>query len=197
MNNMNTTFFRIFFVGAFALLMAGCSQKQTESEKLVQQVMDEVITRLYATMNEEELEAIDQQNAMSLFSEEDLKVLSTRHWVFDVNVPVVVSLMRSKSQKIMPFWIESSGFVKTGLEMRNDYHTYEVWQKEFGRGTVELGINGFENFAYHYFVAVAPQKETKNLQLSNFIPENQYVGVLDGGAFTYHDWTELVLQDVP
>ena len=197
MNKLSIRFFRIVFVSAFALALVSCSQNQAPSVKSVEQVMDEVITRLYETMSEEELEAIDQQKVMSLFSEEDLKVLSTRHWVFDVNVPVVVSLMRSKSQKIMPFWLESSGFVKTGLEMRNDYHTYEVWQKEFGRGTVELGINGFENFAYHYFVSVAPQKETKNLQLSNFIPENQFVGVLDDGAFTYHDWTELVLQDVP
>src|SRR5690606_20441689 len=114
-----------------------------------------------------------------------LKVLSARHWVFDANVPVVVSLMRSKSQKVMPFWLESAGFEKTDMEMRNEYHTYEVWQKKIDKGTVELGINGFDNFAYHYFVAVAPQNENDRLELSNFIPENQYVGVLDNGAFTY------------
>ncbi len=51
-------------------------------------MMDEVITRLYATMNEDELAAIDRQTAMSLFSEADLEVLSIRHWVFNVNVPV-------------------------------------------------------------------------------------------------------------
>ncbi len=197
MNKLNFRLFRIVLYSVFVLALAGCSQKQTPSAKTVEQVMDEVITRLYAAMNEEELAAIDQQSAMSLFSEADLEVLATRHWVFDVNVPVVVSVMRSKSQKIMPFWLESSGFEKTDMEMRNDFHTYEVWQKEIGKGTVELGINGFENFAYHYFVAVAPQNQNDQLELSNFIPENQYVGVLDDGAFTYHDWTELVLTDVP
>ena len=30
-----------------------------------------------------------------------------------------------------------------------------------------------------------------------FFPEKQFVGVLDNGAFTYHDWDELVLTDVP
>ncbi len=197
MNKMKFGFFEIVFIGVTALVLAGCSHSQAPSVKSVEQVMDEVITRLYDTMSEEELEAIDQQKAMSLFSEEDLKVLSARHWVFEANVPVVVSLMRSKSQKVMPFWLESAGFEKTDMEMRNEYHTYEVWQKKIDKGTVELGINGFDNFAYHYFVAVAPQNKNDRLELSNFIPENQYVGVLDNGAFTYHDWTELVLQDVP
>lgn len=197
MNKLNIRFLRIVFVSAFALALAGCLQKPTPSVKTVEQVMEEVITRLYATMSEEELEAIDQQKAMSLFGEEDLKVLSTRHWVFDGNVPVVVSVMRSTSQKTMPFWLETSGFKNTYMEMRNEYHTYEVWQKEFDKGTVELGINGFENFAYHYFVAVAPQNENNHLELTCSIPENQYVGVLDDSVFTYHDWTELVLMDVP
>lgn len=197
MQKTNRTLFSLVFMGIFALLFFGCSQSNPEPEKSVQQVMDEVITRLYATMNEDELAAIDQQTAMSLFSEADLEVLSTRHWVFDVNVPVVVSIMRSKNQKIIPFWLESSGFVKTELEMRNEYNTYEVWQKKFDKGAVELGINGFENFAYHYFVSVAPQNENDRLELSCSIPENQYVGVLDNSVLTYHDWTELVLMDVP
>lgn len=197
MQKTRKTYFSLFFTGIFALTFLACSHSTPESEKSVQQVMDEVITRLYATMNEEELTVIDQQKALSLFDETDLEVLSTRHWVFDVNVPVVVSVMRSTSQKTLPFWLKSSGFVKTEMDMRNEYHTYEVWQKEFDKGTVELGINGFENFAYHYFVAVAPQNENDQLELSNFIPENQYVGVLKDGAFTYHDWTELVLTNVP
>ena len=191
------TYFRIFLISVLALAVLACSQPQPESEKSVQQVMDEVITRLYATMGEEELAAIDQQTAMSLFTEADLEVLSTRHWVFDVNVPAVVSVMRSTQQKTLPFWLKPAGFEKTDLEMRNEYHTYEVWQKEFDKGTIELGINGFENFAYHYFVSVAPQNENEQLELSNFIPDDQYVVVLDDGAFTYHDWTELILQDVP
>ena len=194
---MNRGYFRMVFTSVISVVLMACSQPQTTPEKSVEQVMDEVITRLYATMSEDELEAIDHQKALLLFDETGLEVLSTRHWVFDVNVPVVVSIMRSKSQKIMPFWLESGGFVKTDLEMRNEYRNYEVWQKEFEKGTVELGINGFENFAYHYFISVAPQNENDRLELSNFIPENQYVGVMDDGAFTYHDWTELVLQDVP
>jgi Icc-related predicted phosphoesterase len=188
---------QVFQLVVAGLLMFACSDVKTGQKKSVEAVMDEMVTQLYETMNEEELAAIDHRQAISFFDEKDLEILSTRHWVFDVNVPVVVSIMRSTQQKILPFWLEPAGFKKTNLEMRNEYHTYEVWQKEFDKGTVELGINGFGNFGYHYFVSVAPQNENDQLELSNFIPENQYGGVLDDGAFTYHDWTELTLMDVP
>jgi predicted phosphodiesterase len=117
--------------------------------------------------------------------------------MFDVNVPVIVSIMRSEEQKIIPFWLIPSGFVKTDKTMSNEQITYEVWQKKFEAGHVGLGINGFEDYMLHYFVSVAPVNKNDPLQLTNFFPENQYVGTLSDSAFTYHDWTELVLRNVP
>jgi hypothetical protein len=180
----------------FALLilgMASCVQK----EKSVKDVLDKVIGELYRTMGPKELTELDQDRVMSLFTDGEKEILSTRHWMFTVNVPVIVSVMRSGEQKITPFWLTKSGFVKTDKTMKNEQTTYEVWQKSFGAGPVGLGVNGFENFMLHYFVSVAPQRKTDYLELSNFFPAHQYVGVLDDGAFTYHDWDELVLKDVP
>ena len=178
-------------------LLFACSSDQVAESREVAQIMDETITRVYATMSEDEINAFDQQQVLSLFSEADLQVLATRHWVFDVNVPAVVSVIRSTGQKTLPFWLEPSGFVKTNLVMENNMHSYEVWQKKVDSGTVELGINGFENFTYHYFVAVAPQDKNQQLELSVAVPQNQYIGTLDEGAFTYHDWSELRLKNVP
>jgi acid phosphatase type 7 len=197
MKKLNDIYIKLVFLTTTVFFLLNCVSRPVPSQKTVGRVMDETITKLYATLEEEELNALDQQQVMSLFSESDLQVLATRHWVFDVNVPVVVSVMRSTSQKELPFWLEPSGFERTDMEMQNDFHTYEVWQKDFDAGIVELGINGFENFTYHYFVSVAPQVEGQPLEISVEIPENQYTGVLDDGAFTYHDWTELVLKNVP
>jgi len=197
MKKLNDMFIKLVFLNVTMSFLLSCVPRTEPSQKTVAQVMDETITQLYATMEEEQLNALDQQKAMSLLSEDDRQILATRHWVFDVNVPVVVSVMRSKNQKELPFWLEPAGFERTDMEMQNDFHTYEVWQKEFDAGTVELGINGFENFTYHYFVSVAPQDSGQQLQISTNIPANQYVGILDEGAFTYHDWTELVLKNVP
>src|SRR5690606_18369395 len=117
-------------------------------------------------MSEEEIKALDYDQVFTLLDDNDLEVLSQRHWVFDVNVPAKVYIMRSKKQDKIPFWLEPSGFTKTNLEMENDMHTYEVWEKTVEAGTVELGINGFENFTYHYFVAVAPLNDADRLEIS-------------------------------
>ena len=181
----------VFYI--FLTTLVSC----TTREETVKEVMDKTISTLYMTMNEKELSELDYEKVFSLFSEKDKEVLSNRHWVFDVNVPVVVSVMRSTKQEIVPFWLPASGFIKTDMVMKNEQTVYEVWQKSFRAGTVGLGINGFEYYTLHYFVSVAPKNENDQVELSNFFPENQYVGILKDGAFTYHDWTELVLMDVP
>jgi hypothetical protein len=178
----------------FSILVFCQPKQETES---VKQVMDKTISGLYKTMDAEQLSNLKYEQVMALFSSEDLQALATRHWMFSVNVPVVVSIMRSTEQKDIPFWLSESGFKKTEMKMNNEQVTYEVWQKPFEAGKIGLGINGFENYMLHYFISVAPQNKSDQLELSNFFPENQYVGVLEDSAFVYHDWDELVLRHVP
>lgn len=170
---------------------------EKQRELTVKEVISEKVAELYQTKNQEELTALTYEEALGMFSPEEKKILATRHWMFDVNVPVVVSVIRSKKQEIVPFWLPENGFKKTDLSVSNEMTEYEIWQKPFDTGRVGLGINGLENYSLHYFVCVGPQKKGDQLKLSNFYPENQYVGTMDDGAFTYHDWTELVLTDVP
>jgi hypothetical protein len=172
---------------------SSCIKKETS----VQEVMNRVISQLYKTAGKDELEKLDNDKVMALFSAEDKEVLSTKHWMFDANVPVIVSVMRSKDQKTIPFWLETKGFKNTGMTMKNEHCTYEIWQKSFPAGRVGLGIHGFDNAGLHYFVSVGPQNKNDQVKLTNFFPENQFVGVTKDGAFTYHDWDELVLSGVP
>ena len=183
-------YFLIYFI---ITVLVSCNH----DTKTVKDVIDNKISYLYKTMDSAQLMSLDYDKVFSLFSDDEKEVLATRHWMFDVNIPVVVSVMRSKEQKIVPFWLPEKGFVKTTLTMKNEQTTYEVWQKPFKSGTVGLGINGLENYTLHYFVSVAPKKSGENLVLSKFFPFNQFVGNLDNGAFTYHDWDELILYDVP
>ena len=170
---------------------------QNIREQTVKNVMDETVTKLYKTMSENQLDSLTNDQVIALFNDQEKNVLATKHWMFDVNVPVVVSVMRSTEQKTVPFWLVPAGFVKSGKTMKNEEVTYEVWQKKFNAGHVGLGINGFEDYMLHYFVSVAPQNKNDRLESNNFFPANQYVGVLRDSAFTYHDWTELVLMNVP
>jgi len=174
-------------------LLASCAQKPAT----VKSVMDRVITNLYETKSQQELNKLDNEQILQLFSQQERQVLATKYWCFDVNVPVVVSVLRHEGQKIVPFWLKESRFVKTGLTANNEHDTYEVWQKKFDAGRVELGINGFDKHRPHYFVSVGPKDKNALLKLSNFFPKNQHVATMDEGAFTYHDWDELVLLEVP
>ncbi|MFP4366966.1 MAG: metallophosphoesterase [Bacteroidales bacterium] len=180
-----------------ALFLGACTGSDTHEDATVDSIIDDVITELYQTKGEQELASLTHGQVMDLFSDDELQLLGTRHWMFDVNVPVVVSVMRSSDQDIVPFWLTGRDFKKTDKTVRNRQVEYEIWQKSFDAGRVGLGINGFENYRYHYFVCVSPQDKNEELELSNFFPGEQYVGTMEDGAFTYHDWSELVLTDVP
>jgi acid phosphatase type 7 len=184
---------RIFVLSVLSFFLISCKH----DERSVKDITDSKISFLTRTMNQKELLSLGYDKAFSFFSDEEKEILATRHWMFNVDVPVVVSVMRSNKQNIEPFWLREKGFVKTNMSMKNEQATYEVWQKSFSAGTVGLGINGLENYPLHYFVSVAPADSSQKQVLSNFFPVNQFVGTLDNGAFTYHDWDELVLSDVP
>lgn len=176
-----------------ALLLVFCS----ENQKSVKDVIDVTVTEMYKTMSREELNSLTNEKVTQLFNEKDLEILATKYWMFDVSVPAVVSVMRENGQKITPYWLEEYDFNKTEMVVKNEMNTFEVWQKEFATGSVGLGMNGFAGYGRHYFVSVQPVNKDDKLILSNFFPENQYVADMEVGAFTYHDWDELVLTEVP
>lgn len=159
--------------------------------------MDNIVTRLYSTKNETELNSLDDTKIMQLLTESEKQVLATKYWTFDVNVPVIVSVMRHVEQQTVPFWLASAGFKKSEMTVRNQQYLYEIWQKEFQAGPVELGINGFGKHRPVYFVSVGAKNPGDDLGLLNIYPENQYISTMQNGSFIYHDWSELVLQDVP
>jgi murein DD-endopeptidase MepM/ murein hydrolase activator NlpD len=163
----------------------------------VQEVMDGIVARLYAGKSLDELRALDQAQVMTMLAPGERAILAAEYWCFDANVPVVVSLLRDRTQKVVPFWVAEQGFKKTDLEVRNAEYTYEVWQKNFPAGRVGLGINGFEKHRPHYVVVVGPAKAGDRVALSNFFPADQQVAELRRGGFMYHDWPDLLLTRVP
>ncbi len=168
------------------------------AEPSVKQTMDDVVTRLYATMTEDELYAIDDAAALQLFTPEEREILATKYWYFDVDVPVVVSILRTTSQPSVPFWLTEAGFVKTDLTVQNiEDWTYEVWQKRFPAGHVGLGINGFDKHREHYLVGVGPQNKNDAVSISELFPSEFAIETMKDGAMCYLDWDNLVLKDVP
>lgn len=162
----------------------------------VRSAMDEIVTRLYKEVPPDSFRTIDDLWILEFLKPEEKSILASRYQYFTVNVPVSVSLMHEKSQKVLPFWLEESGFLKTGKVVRNEEYDYDVWQKQFPAGKVELGINGFDKHRPVYFIAVAPVRTGDKLEITEVYPDYP-LDTLREGAFTYHDWSGLVLTSVP
>ena len=180
------------------LLICVCCKGEKSQEKIhLKDVVDQVVTRLYENLTSPQLDTISDAYIMDFLKPDERRILATKFWTFDVNVPVKVSLMRNTKQRIIPFWIEESGFKRTDLIVKNEEYDYEVWQKDFDKGKVELGINGFDKHRQVYFISVAPQKKDEDLKVSNVYPSEFPLSTIKKGAFTYHDWDGLVLTEVP
>lgn len=179
-------------------LLYACGEKTDTVPALsVREVMDSVITRLYAQIPATQYDSIDDAFMLRFLTPEEKKVLSTRYQYFRVNVPVVVSLMRHKEQQTIPFWLEEAGFSRSGKIVKNEEYEYEVWQKQFEPGWVQLGINGFDKHRPVYFVSVGPVNAGDELKITDAFPEQFPTVPMKVGAFTYHDWPGLVLTAVP
>ncbi|MFO7976496.1 MAG: metallophosphoesterase family protein [Candidatus Hydrogenedentota bacterium] len=194
---MQTKSIRYAAIAVFLLVGVLSPAIYAEPAPRVAKVMDRVVERMYDTLTIDELAQVDYESVWEFIKPEERSVLATKYWTFDVNVPVVVSVMRDKEQSIVPFWLSEAGFEKSDLTVRNEHYEYEVWQKRFDAGRVELGINGFDKHRPHYFVAVGPQRPGTPLRVTNLVPSEYSKNLMFEGAFTYHDWTELVLEEVP
>ena len=186
--------FRIFLLLSF--FCNSCSPQKPQ-EGSVKAAVDDVVSRFYQEFEKSQLDTIGNGFILKYLSEKEKEVLGTQYWVFEVNVPVTVSLMRDSEQETLPFWIEKAGFIKTGLEVKNSHSSYEVWQKEYPAGRINLGVNGFDKHRPVYFVSIAPQNQADKLEIKPVHPAQQHFETLETGAFTYHDWSGLTLTEVP
>jgi len=167
------------------------------AEASLKQTMDGIVGRFYATLDEKSLASLNQDAVLKQITDAERMVLATRYWTFDVDVPVVVSVVRNVDQKVMPFWISEAGFEKTNLRVRNEMGTYEVWQKRYGAGRVELGINGFDMHRTVYFVCVGAQTPATPVKITNLFPAGEAVIMMKKGAWTYRDWDDLFIEQLP
>jgi hypothetical protein len=83
------------------------------------------------------------------------------------------------------------------MRVKNQEYEYEVWQKDFEPGKVELGINGFDMHRVVYFVTVGAKNSSDKLEVSNIFPDKFEMNTMKVGAFMYHDWDELEVMEMP
>lgn len=187
----------ILFFAVFVAVFS-CSNPHHAGQGLsVKKVMDDVITRLYKEVPSEQYNSIDDDFMLNFLTGEEKSVLATQYQYFKVNVPVTVSLMRDVNQPTIPFWLEESGFKKTGEMVKSEMYEYEVWQKDFNAGWVNLGINGFDMHRSVYFICVGARDRDDDVQITDHHPQQYEIETMKKGAFTYHDWSDLKIVEYP
>ena len=181
-----------------SVLFISCKNEQKPEQNLsIKNIMDDVITRLYEQVSPDQYNTINDAFMLQFLSEKEKKVLATKYQYFKVNVPVIVSLMRDVKQATVPFWMEESGFKNTGKIVKNEVFEYEVWQKEFNTGWVNLGIPGFDMDRTIYFITVGAKNKDDELKITEPYPSKYSLEVMRKGAFTYHDWDGLKITEFP
>jgi hypothetical protein len=168
-----------------------------QTPKPIADCVEGIVRRMRAELTMDQMLRADAATVERFVTDSDRDTLATRYWTFDASAPCRVSIMRHLAQSTPPFWLESRGFTRTGLRVRNEEYEYEVWQKDFPAGRIGLGINGFDRHRPHYFVCVQPTEPGAALRLSSFDPPGQQQLVMRRGATIYHDWPDLVLTEVP
>ena len=199
---MRTSAIRLLLLLFTATL--GCSCQGSASKKvsgdglqITEQTRDHVLQRIISAYSPEELNKLNSEQILALLSKEERAVFADLHWRFVTNKPALVSVMRHNKQETIPFWLTEKGFLKTQLTVTNENYEYEVWQKEFPAGEINLGINGFDLHRPVYFVTIGPVQGSDMPEIIQHAPDKWEVSHMEKGAYIYNDWDELVIKDFP
>lgn len=163
----------------------------------IHDTMAGLMDRLKNSLSLEDLKTLTTEQAETFLTAEERHILGTAYWMFDVNVPVTVSVMRDSEQAELPHWLTEEQWTKTELTVINDEKTYEVWQKNFDAGHVGLGTNGFRRHWRHYYVAVQPQDGSSAVEISNMYPGQHRVKKMTAGVSTFVYDPGYLLEEVP
>jgi 3',5'-cyclic AMP phosphodiesterase CpdA len=150
------------------LLVGHLALAHPSNQPSIHDTMAGVIDRLKLKLPMESLQGISPELAVEFLTDQERKILGTSYWMFDVNVPVTVSVMRDRDQAEPHFWLTDQNWLKTEQLVQADGTSYEVWQKNFSAGHVGLGTNGFRRHWRHYFVTVQAQ-DSGAVQAQNIV----------------------------
>lgn len=172
----------------FALaLFASAAYAHVGARPSVHDTIAGIVERLKAAFSHEELVHLTVDQVLPILTDDEKDVLGHEYLSFDVNVPVIVSVIHDVRLKNSPFWLHDGSFSKVDGEVAIDGDSFDIWQKEFEAGTVGLGVNSLSGVGDHYIVAVRPARDGDAVEIANIYPGQHTLGTLQVGARAYAD----------
>jgi hypothetical protein len=156
-----------------------------------------IIARMADTVPSEKLVKITVPQVLEELTPEEREILGSKHIIFDVDVPVIISIFRQSGLTEDLFWLKDQGFKKTAHRITATKNEFETWQKAYPAGNIGLGVTSISGSGDHYFIGVAPQNAGDKVKVSNVYPGRHRVGTLAAGERPYVSWDDRTLTEVP
>jgi acid phosphatase type 7 len=163
-----------------------------DSQPSVHDTVAAILDRFGNALTPEQLRTLDLGSVLSNLTPSEREVLATGHLRFDVDIPVVVRVMRDTRLEGEPFWLEDLGFRSTGESLQVANLRLEAWERSFDAGTVKLGVNSIRGGGEHYLVLVRSQSPDRTVTLDGLYPGQLRVAEFGAGAQPYADRPETI-----
>jgi hypothetical protein len=143
--------------------------------------------RLIQTLSKDELIGLEEEQLLSLLTEDEREVLGNSFIEVSVDVPVEVYVLRSVKESGQVFWLNDRGFEKTDLTATVGMRTHEIWKKDFEPGRIGLGINTFLANQDPCFFVISPREPSSGIDLKIEFPDYVTTARAEPGTLAYTD----------
>lgn len=178
-------------------VLTGSLEAHPGHQASVHDTVAAIALRLRDQLPETDLKALSLATVESRLTPAEREVLGGHHLTFQVNAPVVVTVLRDPQFGDDPFWVRERGFRNTGVEVGTDAGSFVAWEKSFPAGEVGLGINSLRGGGNHYFIAVRPETPGTPLHLDQFYPGQLRLAELQPGVKPFVDRDDTVTNLPP
>ncbi|HRZ35338.1 MAG TPA: metallophosphoesterase family protein [Candidatus Paceibacterota bacterium] len=178
---------------SLAVQSSGAAASGTSSS--IQDTVTGIALRLSQGHSAGDLNAFSPARLIEELTPAEQRVLGAEHIRFEVNVPVVVTVLRDTAGD-EPFWLRSRRFTPTGAVLSVAKRRFEAWERFFPSGAIGLGVNSLAGSGEHYLVLVRAQQEGAALRIDRLDPGHLRVTEMAAGVKPYADRDET-LEKIP
>jgi hypothetical protein len=179
------------------LLFPGAAFAHEGGFASIHDTLSAIIERLKASEDAEALSRLRVRDVVDILTEEERASLGRNYWHFEVDVPVVVTVLVSDKQRDEPFWLEEQGYEKRAYTLKAAEADFVAWEKSFDAGPIGLGFSALDSFEPHYLVALRPQEAGAKIKVAEMSPKQHTIGKLTAGAFAFADSFDHKVEEVP
>lgn len=179
-------------LAAIACLLAFAAGAHVGTRPSVHDTIATIVERLRDTLPHDKLVNLTAGELLDELTDEEKDILATEYLSFDVNVPVVVTVLHDVRLPDAPFWLVDGSYTKVDGEVVIAGRKFDLWQRAFDAGTVGLGVSSISDAGEHYVVAVRPANPGDALTIANVYPGQHSQGTVQVGARVYADGGDTV-----